>query len=43
MGLASFLLGLPSTAGRVIGSTEGDMISNYYAGYVQDRFRVTPS
>lgn len=41
-GLASYLLGLPSTAGRVIGSTEGDMITKYYAGYVQDSFRITP-
>ena len=41
-GLASYLLGLPSTAGRVIGSTEGDMITDYYAAYVQDSFRVTP-
>ncbi|MBZ5564902.1 MAG: TonB-dependent receptor, partial [Acidobacteriia bacterium] len=41
-GLASLLLGLPSTGGRVIGSTEGDMITNYYAGYVQDSFRATP-
>ena len=41
-GLASYLLGLPSTAGRVIGSTEGDMINKYYAGYIQDSFRVTP-
>jgi hypothetical protein len=40
-GLASYLLGLPSTAGRVIGSTEGDMITNYYAGYIQDGFRIT--
>ena len=41
-GLASYLLGLPSTAGRVIGSTEGDMITSYYAAYIQDSFRVTP-
>jgi hypothetical protein len=41
-GLASYLLGLPSTAGRVIGSTEGDMITHYIAGYFQDSFRMTP-
>ncbi|MGH9398648.1 MAG: carboxypeptidase regulatory-like domain-containing protein [Terriglobia bacterium] len=40
-GLASFLLGLPSSAGRVIGNTEGDMIANYPALYVQDTWRVT--
>lgn len=41
-GFASFLLGLPSTAGRVIGNTEGDMITHYFAGYIQDSFRATP-
>jgi len=40
-GLASYLLGLPSTAGRVIGSTEGDMVTNYFAGYVQDSYHAT--
>jgi hypothetical protein len=40
-GLASYLLGLPSSSGRVIGSTEGDMVTNYYSLYVQDGFRAT--
>ncbi|HEV2498146.1 MAG TPA: TonB-dependent receptor [Terriglobia bacterium] len=41
-GLASFLMGLPSSASRVIGSTKGDMIGNYPSFYGQDTWRVTP-
>jgi len=40
--LASYLLGLPESAGRVIGSTEGDMYGWSYGFYVQDTYRVTP-
>jgi hypothetical protein len=40
-GLATYFLGLPSTAGRVIGSTEGDMFTHYYALYAQDSMRAT--
>lgn len=39
-GLASFMLGLPESAGRVIGNTEGDMFGNTYSLYVQDNWRV---
>lgn len=38
--LASFVLGTPESAGRVIGSTEGDMYGNAYSAYVQDNWRV---
>jgi hypothetical protein len=41
-GLASFVLGLPESAGRVFGSTEGDMHGNVYSIYAQDNFRATP-
>ena len=40
--LASYLLGLPESAGRVIGSTEGDMFGWSYGFYVQDTYRITP-
>lgn len=39
-GLASFLLGTPESAGRVIGNTEGDMYGNTYSLYVQDNWRI---
>ena len=39
-GLASFMLGIPESAGRVIGNTEGDMYGNTYSTYVQDNWRV---
>lgn len=38
-GLASFMLGIPESAGRVIGNTEGDMYGNTYSLYVQDNWR----
>lgn len=40
-GLASYLLGLPSDSGRVIGNTEGDMLTHYSALYAQDSVRAT--
>jgi len=40
--LASFMLGLPDSAGRVIGNTEGDMYGNAYSLYVQDNWRTSP-
>ena len=36
---ASFLLGAPSSARRLIGSNEGDMHATEYAAYVQDTWR----
>jgi hypothetical protein len=39
--LASFVLGLPESAGRIFGSTEGNMYGNAYSWYVQDTFRVS--
>ena len=39
--LASYMLGLPDSAGRVIGNTEGDMHGNAYSLYLQDNWRVT--
>ncbi|HLJ13076.1 MAG TPA: carboxypeptidase regulatory-like domain-containing protein [Bryobacteraceae bacterium] len=38
-GLASFVLGLPDSAGRIAGSTAGDMYGNGYSLYVHDTFR----
>ena len=40
--LASFLLGLPESAGREAGHTAGDMSGNGMGFYVQDNFRATP-
>jgi hypothetical protein len=40
--LASFVLGLPESAARIFGSTEGDMSGNAYSLYVQDTLRATP-
>jgi hypothetical protein len=40
--LASFLLGLPESAGRLAGHTAGDDSGNEYSYYVQDTFRATP-
>ena len=40
--LASFLLGLPTDASTVIGSTAGDMLGGGAGLYVQDSFRATP-
>ena len=38
--IASYVLGLPDSAGRIVGSTAGDMYGNGYSLYVQDTFRV---
>ena len=40
--LASFLLGLPESAGRLPGTTAGDYSDMTYSYYVHDSFRVTP-
>jgi trimeric autotransporter adhesin len=40
--LAGFLLGFPSSGDITIGSPN-DFFINYYAGYFQDDFRVTPN
>ena len=40
--LASYMLGVPETAGRVIGNTAGDMHGNTYGLYIQETFRATP-
>jgi hypothetical protein len=40
--LASYLLGLPDSASRVLGNTEGDMVGLAYAFYFQDNLRLTP-
>src|SRR5579872_3303489 len=39
-GLASFLLGIPETATRNAGDTEGDLHGNAYSLYLQDTWRV---
>jgi hypothetical protein len=39
-GLASYVLGLPDSAGRIFGNTAGDMYGNGYYLYGQDTFRV---
>lgn len=39
--LASFLLGTPESASRVLGNSEGDMYGNVYSAYFQDNWRVT--
>lgn len=38
---ASFLLGLPDSTDRVVGSTEADMSGNEYSLYAQDTFHAT--
>ena len=38
--IASYVLGLPDSAGRIVGSTAGDMYGNGYSLYAQDTFRV---
>ena len=39
--LASFLLGTPESASRVLGNTEGDMYGTAYSAYMQDNWRLT--
>lgn len=41
--LADFLLGDPLNATASVGDSSQDLISNFYAGYLQDNWRVTPS
>ncbi|MGI8989964.1 MAG: carboxypeptidase regulatory-like domain-containing protein [Bryobacteraceae bacterium] len=40
--LASFLLGLPSTANRIVGQTDLDLRQNLHHIYVQDDIKVNP-
>lgn len=40
--LASFLLGLPSTANRIVGQTDLDLRQNLHHVYVQDDIKVNP-
>ncbi|MGH9328226.1 MAG: carboxypeptidase regulatory-like domain-containing protein [Terriglobia bacterium] len=40
-GMASFLLGIPETATRNAGNTEGKMHGNIYSLYLQDNWRTT--
>ena len=39
--LASFLLGLPSTANRIVGETDLDIRHDLHHGYIQDDFRTS--
>ncbi len=39
--LASFLLGLPSTANRIVGQTDLDLRQNLHHIYIQDDFKVS--
>jgi hypothetical protein len=41
--LGDFLLGDPLNATASVGDSSQDLISNFYAGYLQDNWRVTPS
>jgi len=38
--LASYVMGIPESAARIFGSSEGDMTGNAYSFYVQDTFRA---
>lgn len=40
-GFASYLLGLPDSAGRVVGSTAASMTGNDYSLYFQDTFHIS--
>src|SRR5260370_93778 len=40
--MASFVLGLPLNAARLIGTSQGDMIGNAWSLYFQDNWKVTP-
>ena len=42
LGLASFLLGIPSNAMQFAGSDEFQLKGNYYGAYLNDEWRVTP-
>jgi hypothetical protein len=41
--LGDFLLGDPLNATASVGDSSQDLISNFYAGFLQDNWRVTPS
>ena len=41
-GFADFVLGLPSTASRTIGSDRTDLRRNQWQGYIRDRWRLSP-
>lgn len=41
--LGDFLLGDPLSATASVGDSSQDLISNYYAGFLQDNWRVRPS
>lgn len=41
LGAASFMLGLPDSLGGFLGDTSADFTSNWWAGYVQDKWQVT--
>jgi hypothetical protein len=41
-GLASFLLGVPSAATRLVGSAEQQLFGNYYGLYFDDVWKATP-
>lgn len=43
VGLADFLLGVPSSAGGAIGDGEQDMRTNFYGAYIQDDWRLAPN
>jgi hypothetical protein len=43
IGLADFLLGIPSRAGGAIGDSIQNLRTTYWAGYVQDDWRVLPN
>jgi len=40
--LASFVLGVPESAGRLFGNSEGNMQGKAYSLYFQENFRATP-
>jgi hypothetical protein len=42
-GLGDFLLGDPLSATASVGDSSQDLISNFYAGFVQDNWRVRPN
>ena len=43
IGLADFLLGVPSRAGGAIGDSIQNLSTTYWAGYVQDDWRIVPN
>ncbi|MCU1258498.1 MAG: TonB-dependent receptor, partial [Bryobacterales bacterium] len=43
LGLGDMLLGLPITAAGALGDSSQKMRTTYYAGYLQDDWRVTPT